>query len=84
MQRLTIRNQDNSISVEEVSQKELLQHLAACEDQIEKYEKTLQRMEALERQYFYYFGRNQLAVYQGKYSATHKCVELMRGAKNGR
>lgn len=84
MKRLTTRNPDSSISVERVSGQELLQYLAECEDQLEKYEKILRKMEAMEREYFHQFEIKFLSVYQGKYSATHKCVELMRGVQNGK
>lgn len=84
MQRLTSRNQDNSIFIERVSGHVLLNHLAECEETIEKYEQIIRKLEALEREHFYKYNQRYENLHQGKYTAYHKCVELLKGVKNGR
>ena len=81
MQRLTTRNEDNSISVERVSGQELLKHLAECEEQLERVEAVLIYLSNFRRKAFY--KRNE-SYYNGKYVAFHKSIEAVKRALEGK
>ena len=75
MQRLTSRNQDNSISVDRVSGQDLLHHLAMCEDKLECIEDALEYLSRLREAAFY---KSKRPYYSGKYAAYHKSIETIK------
>lgn len=88
MERLTSRNPDNSITVTTVSGKELLHHLAECEDRLERIEKCLEYLMKNREISFFKHSRTPYEIsksyYNGMYAAFQKSIETVKRAMEGK
>ena len=88
MTRLTSRNDDGSITTSTISGKQLLEHLAECEDRLERIEQCLDVLKT-QRDIAHYKQetnkyRDTRAFYNGKYSGLQKSIETVKRAMEGK